>query len=54
MTLKGGLMTFTYSKPSWEEMDQLNVIEITNKISWHPVLHSDDHNAIQTMNKSAA
>jgi hypothetical protein len=47
-------MTFTYSKPSLAEMEQMDVIEITNEISWHPVLHSDDSQAIRTMNENSA
>ena len=47
-------MTFPYSKPSWTEMEQLEVIEITHEIPWHPVLHSDDSHAIRTMNETSA
>jgi hypothetical protein len=54
LRLKGGLMTFTYTKPSWEDMEKLDVIEITNEMPWHPVLHSDDPLAIRTMNENSA
>jgi hypothetical protein len=53
LQLKGGLMTFTYSKPSWEEMETLDVIGITNETPWHPVLHSDDPHGLCTMNEHA-
>jgi hypothetical protein len=54
LKLKGGLMTFAFSKPSWEDMEQLEVVDITNEMPWHPVMHSDDPLQIRSMNENAA
>jgi hypothetical protein len=53
LTLKGGLMTFAFHKPTWEDMDTLEIINITNEIPWHPVMHLDDPLHIRSMNENA-
>ncbi len=54
LKLKSGLMTFTFRKPSWEEMSTLEVIDITTEIPWHPVIHSDNPFALRSMNENTA
>jgi hypothetical protein len=48
--LKGALMTFTFSKPSWDELKTMEVIDITTEIPRHPIIHSDDPFALSSIN----
>jgi hypothetical protein len=32
LKLKGGLMTFAFSKPSWADMERLDIIDITIEV----------------------
>jgi hypothetical protein len=52
--VRGGLMTFAFSKPSWEELRTLDIMDITTEIPWHPILHSDEPLALCSMNKNTA
>jgi hypothetical protein len=50
--VRGGLMTFAFSKPSWEELRTLDIMDITTEIPWHPILHSDEPLALRSMNEN--
>ena len=49
--LKGGLMMFAFSTPSWDNMEQLEIIDITTEVPWHPMMHSDDPMQLHSMNE---
>jgi len=35
-------------------MEQMEIVDITTKVPWHPVMHSDDPMQIRSMNENAA
>jgi hypothetical protein len=54
LKVKGGLMTFAFCTPTWDDMEKMEIIDITTEIPWHPIMHSDDPLHIRSMNENAA